>query len=140
MREIKFRAWSNRDKCWCGAFSVHKSGLFTEITGARLENGVCVAYADWIDLAAQDEIILMQYTGLKDKNGKEIYESDYLEIPEVNDNSRSWCVVWGSGKYILHNISTGDIIDCNEENTQQKEITGNMFEHPREHKAMASDL
>lgn len=72
-----------------------------------------------------------RFTGLKDKTGKEIYEKDYLG---------DWCVYWGSGKYILQNISTGDIIDCNEQNTQTKEITGNFYESPREHTTMASDL
>lgn len=137
MREIKFRAWSNRDKCWCGAFSVHKSGLFTEITGARLKNGVCVAYADWIDLAAQDEITLMQYTGLKDKNGKEIYEGDVVQ-EDIRRDKRSkpimrWSVVVYSEKGMF-------IVECLPKSLRQwnelykendeVEVIGNIYENP----------
>ena len=112
-RIIKFRAWQKHK---------NKMLLWEELQ-------------DWnfVDFNfAGSETVFMQFTGLTDKNGKEIYESDYLDD--------EWCVFWGSGKYILHNISTGDIIDCNEQNTQTKSITGNRYESPREHKAMASDL
>ena len=126
-REIKFRAWDKirnlmiTSKHWSVGF-----GGEIRPQGREEYN--------------HNEFILMQFTGLKDKNGKEIYENDYLEIPEVSDNSKTWCVFWGSGKYILQNISTGDILDCNETNTRNKTIIGNTFESPREHKAMASDL
>ena len=115
MREIKFRAWS-------GSEMLEPQDLS--------QDGF---YWSWL---GKEDVELMQYTGLKDKNGKEIYESDYLEGGGIN----VWCVFWGSGKYILQNISTGDIIDCNEIHTRNQEVAGNQYETPREHTAMASDI
>jgi hypothetical protein len=67
MREIKFRAWFPQDaregKSAMG--EVHSS-----YEGQSLN--------DFIADAVEIGIILMQYTGLKDKNGKEIYEGDVL--------------------------------------------------------------
>lgn len=101
------------------------------ITGAKADGTIY-----WISLQ-DNKNILMQFTGLLDKNGKEIYENDYLQW---GDGVEIMCVFWGSGKYILQNISSGDIIDCNENTTSVREIMGNKYESPREHKAMASDL
>jgi uncharacterized phage protein (TIGR01671 family) len=128
MREIKFRAWSKRDNCWCGAFSVHKSGLFTEMTGARMENGTCVAYADWVDLSKQDEIVLMQYTGLKDKNGKEIYEGDI--VTGRNGETKPMKVVWGYHAWGLQYSKTAapGFYDWN---INEVEIIGNIYQNPK---------
>lgn len=74
MREIKFRVWQKDKKVMMDVkdYDFESKEIWAEnITGAW--------YKD-------DELEIMQYTGLKDKNGKEIYEGDIVRC-RVNDNS-----------------------------------------------------
>jgi uncharacterized phage protein (TIGR01671 family) len=71
MREIKFRAWfskKNEMVLQVGVFPTHRNAPTYSISS----DGVMVR-------PDAPDIILMQYTSLKDKNGKEIYEGDIVK-------------------------------------------------------------
>ena len=71
MRDIKFRAWNkNTEKMYkIGQITLEK-GVWNYEPDSREYIGMSIPY--------QPSFILMQYTGLKDKNGKEIYEGDII--------------------------------------------------------------
>jgi uncharacterized phage protein (TIGR01671 family) len=71
MREIKFRVFDKRNK-------------------KMITNEVCYQLAIGLNGSIKtgiSEDVLMQYTGLKDKNGKEIYEGDIVKYKEWKNNS-----------------------------------------------------
>lgn len=70
MREIKFRAWNNVKKEW-----VHTTDGACNILGEMILLG---GWMHGVKLEELNDIIVEQFTGLRDKNGKEIYDGDIV--------------------------------------------------------------
>lgn len=114
-REIKFRAYR---KDW---------GQI--ITPTAEELGTLIHHPD-----LNQDFVLMQFTGLKDKSGKEIYEGDIIQ----NSAKVTWWIEWDDGKarwaYRRGGISTQAYprtwFGLTYSSAIKSEVIGNIYENP----------
>lgn len=113
MREIKFRAWDKESKTMLfTGFVINADGMVATITNDH----------DW-------KLEVMQYTGLKDKNDKEIYEGDIIAVKDCHYSNIDY---WNNKEqkpipFIIKWEFSSFIIPYD---TYYWEIIGNIYENP----------
>ena len=123
MRDIKFRAWDKQTK---RLFQVQALQFY----GAN--NTVDACWTNGVDFDGEStlgepelnnlhNLELMQYTGLKDKNGVEIYEGDIvkLNIPTYKTFTK-----------VIHTLYDAFVLESNVESNDYIEILGNIHNNP----------
>jgi len=119
MREIKFRGFEHNKMIYNPCLSDFENGSAIEINPAiRFYEG-----------------ILMQYTGLKDKNGKEIYEGDIIKIPNDYDTYGQMAgeereIIFGEGGFRLKPKWNKNARGLWLEDVEDLIIIGNIYENP----------
>ena len=126
MRELKFRAWDKNGKRFLNGFY-----LYTGSCVGNAEIGVWNNAETDIVFDDYPQLILSQYTGLKDKNGKEIYEGDMLSVNGRN-SGLPVVVIYEDGAFMgAYTDSTFKYpLNSVELHLQKTEVIGNVYENP----------
>lgn len=117
MREIKFRAWDG-DRMQ----TVLTLGLYEGFVSTNKLNS---------DIK---DFVIMQFTGLKDKNSKEIYEGDVLKVPDWYDLPENTSMTYNNQEVSFADCSFSlggtSMHEDYEYISEECEVIGNIYENP----------
>lgn len=112
MRELKFRVWDKDAKRMLYQTDIE---YYDDMIGFRFDSDI---------LANKEDIVIMQYTVLKDKNGKEAYEGDVVKLGD------QYLVVKYRTEYACFELSVNDDVYKRIFVLKDAEIVGNIYENP----------
>lgn len=116
MRELKFRVWSEEDKEYR-----------TDLNVFRLHDGKIICTSPAYSLEG-DRFDAEQYTGLKDRHGKEIYEGDIV-VNTYYDDGEMYKVLWVDDS-VAFGMESLDDMELYKLPLESLEVIGNIHENP----------
>ena len=123
MREIKFRVWNTLLKKYIPDDLVHISSDGSFLFG--FFSYIKVDFYKYRDDIFRGENIAEQFTGLKDKNGTEIYEGDIL-IYDTGEPIEYWVVKFSDGGFVGECAGVAEPLF----ELTNLEVVGNIHENP----------
>jgi len=123
-REIKFRVWDNNS----GRFFEEGVDDTEDWLAITLEGEVATFDTEPYGGVEQDRdrFTVQQFTGLKDKNGKEIYEGDVVNIKRKKEERKNQLVMFKYGCFGWGQDDTFETFGLDD----NPKVVGNIFEHP----------
>ena len=115
MREIKFRAWDGNKMC-------------EDITIEFLKQGFKTLNC-FFNSCRESGIQVMQFTGLKDKNGKDIYEGDIVKFSTSTERARVFelmTVIYEKGCFEVERVESKEKLYLY---VREVEVIGNIYEN-----------
>ena len=155
MREIKFRAWDDHYKYMNYKVLVGTYGEWEKVKDDKNYTACCMwVEPDKVDYKCEPhwthfepyhkDIYLMQYTGLKDKNGVEIYEGDIIDIHQTVNGYNQFVIEYDNYKFSAryynqktkeigswYNYDLDELFELNEYE-KELEVVGNIYEDLKE--------
>jgi uncharacterized phage protein (TIGR01671 family) len=129
-REIKFKAWDKNKKVFI------PNDCFAVVTTSFKAFGIMIK--DWEDYREGEYFYehaqeLLQFTGLTDKNGNEIYEGDVIaDLKATEPEEKGFIVKWQGCSFVFENVNFQGNEDYgidNIESVKTLEIIGNVYEN-----------
>ena len=128
MREIKFRAWLKEDEKMANVETMDFTDKSIQyLKKSEINNAYILRRENFVDVE------LMQYTGLKDKNGTEIYENDivkFIVLEGYGEHADQFEYI-DKVEYYISEFELRQIgLKLSDEGIIVIEIIGNVYENP----------
>lgn len=130
MRDIKFRAWNKITLTMLKVMAIFWGSNPIVLTAYKFFEDWHIGMPSVTEEYREENYILMQYTGLKDKNGKEIFEGDVIKTNWYHVKDIIQLVTITTRGVMQGNPDKNSIDSIYSNQERDFEVIGNIYENP----------